>query len=65
MKYGRDVAILDYRDGQVIFVTIPQDIEDVEEYLTEYHNFHSDCYYMASASHTSGLCIIDNRQENK
>ena len=42
------IVILDYRESKVIFLDIPNNIKDIESYLSKHHNFHSDCYYMAS-----------------
>ena len=53
-----EIIILDFRNNDVIFINIPSNIDDIEDYLTEYHNYHSDCYYMASDK----LNIIDNRK---
>ena len=41
------IVILDYREAEVIFLDIPNNIEDIESYLSEHHNYHSDCYYMS------------------
>ena len=52
-----EIVILDYRQGEVIYLTIPSNIEDIESYLIKNHSFHNDCHYMVSDS----LTIIDNR----
>ena len=43
-----EVIIIDYRDGDALLMTIPDNIEDVESYLTEGGFMNSDCHYMCA-----------------
>ena len=43
-----EIIILDYTTTDVILLTIPSNIEDVESYLTEGGFMNSDCHYMCS-----------------
>ena len=54
-----EVIILDYTTTDIILISIPSDVEDVEDYLIENHGFHSSCYYMVANS----LNITDKRSK--
>ena len=44
----KECVILNYRDNEVIYVSIPESIKDVESYLVENYNYNNDCYFMVS-----------------
>ena len=52
-----DIIILDYTTTDIILLTIPSNIEDIESYLIENNGFHSSCYWMGADK----LIITDNR----
>ena len=57
MEKSMDIIILDYTTTDIILLTIPSNIEDIESYLIENNGFHSSCYWMGADK----LIITDNR----